>query len=108
MISGILFLKEIHTLPVNGKMLLSGSSSLYSSPACVPTGDIITHCEVARYTKEKEERINFLFSLSISMRKYISQLLPYLRSGEVHLIKVIKATRELKNSSKLIISAAQF
>lgn len=59
MISGILFHKEIHTLPVNGKMLLSGSSSLYFSPAHVSAGDIITDCWGGKVCKRKGRKNQF-------------------------------------------------
>lgn len=55
MVSDSLFLKKNHTLPESGKILSSGSRSLCSSSACVPAVDIITGCETARSTKEKEE-----------------------------------------------------
>lgn len=55
MVSDSVFLKKNHTLPESGKMLSSGSHSLCSSSAWVPAVDIITGCEIARSTKEKEE-----------------------------------------------------
>lgn len=54
-VSDRLFLKKNHTLPESGKMLSSGSNLLRSSPARVPAVDTITHCAMARSTKEKEE-----------------------------------------------------